>query len=240
MKKVASQIVVAIVCALLGFLLSHQFKLLNKKDPGNINKQNLNIIEEIDSLKKEKEELTKTNALLSEQLKGLEDAASKEGEVEAKVKKELDNARMNLGLVDVKGPGLILTITPKTNIFGSNANDSSRTISEDEIVHVVNSLKYVRAEAISVNDFRLTPQTGIKNSGNNIWIGTAGKIDPKEKIIIKVIGDKKQLETAVGFAGVLDYNALQNYNSEIKLSDEIVINKTTQSLKTEYIIPVKQ
>lgn len=237
MRKVTSQIFVAIVCAFLGFLLAHQFKLLNEKNKMNISAQNLDIMAEIDVLKKEKEELTKENSSLSEELKQLEETAAKEGDLEAEIKKQLDNARMNLGLVDVKGPGIIITITPKTNIFGSGT-DTSRSITEDELVHVVNSLRYVKAEAISVNDYRLTPQSGIKNSGNGIWVGTAGQIDPKEKIVIKAIGDKKSLRVAAEFQGVLDYGSLQNYYCEVKESDEIIINKTTQSLKNEYVKPV--
>lgn len=97
MKRATSQIFIAIVCALLGFLLAHQFKLLNERNKSNIESQNLNINAEIEALKKEKEELIKSNSSLSEELKQLEETASKEGEVEAEIKKQLDNARMNLG-----------------------------------------------------------------------------------------------------------------------------------------------
>lgn len=236
MKKATSQIFVAIVCAFLGFLLANQFKLMSLKNISSNTNQNTNILAEIDALKKEKEELLKTNSTLSEELKSLEEIAAEEGTVEAEIKKQLDNTRMILGLVDVKGPGITITITPKTSIFGSN-NSESRDISEEEIIHVVNSLRYAKAEAISVNDYRLTPQTGIKNSGNWIWVGTQ-KINPKDKIVIKAIGDKNNLNVAATFIGVLDYNALQNYYSEVKESDEIIITKSTQTLKNEYIKPV--
>ncbi len=239
MKKVTSQILLAIVCAFLGFLLAHQFKMLSEKNKANMSNKNLDIVSEIEVLKKEKEELTKVNTSLSDELKQLEEKVSQEGAVEAEIKKQLDNARMNLGLVDVKGPGITITITPKSNIFGSSSDSSRSVISEDEIVHVVNSLRYIKAEAISINDYRVTPQSGIKNSGNWIWVGTAAKIDPKEKIIIKAIGDKQALSVAANFQGVLDYGALQNYYCDVKENDEIVINKTTQSLKNEYIKPVE-
>ena len=239
MKKLTSQILLAIVCAFLGFLLAHQFKMLNEKNKANMSNKNLDILSEIEALKKEKEELTKVNTSLSDELKQLEEKVSQEGAVEAEIKKQLDNARMNSGLVDVKGPGITITITPKSNIFGSSSDISRSIISEDEIVHVINSLRYIKAEAISINDYRLTPQSGIKNSGNWIWVGTAAKIDPKEKIIIKAIGDKQALSVAANFQGVLDYGALQNYYCEVKESDEIIINKTTQSLKNEYIKPVE-
>lgn len=239
MKKSTSQVVIAIVCALLGFLLAYQFKLLNKTEKNNMNKQNSDILSEIEGLKKEKEELVQSNTTLLDDLKKLEEAASKSGEVEGEIKKGLDNARMHLGLVDVIGPGITITLTPKTNIFGGNANDTSRWLSDVELVHIVNLMRYSRAEAISINDFRITPQTGIASSGNLIKIGS-GQISPKEEIVIKVIGDKRLLNGGATFQGTLDFGQLQNYSSEIKQSEEILINKTTQSLRTDFIKPIKE
>lgn len=240
MKKATSQIVVAIVCALLGFLLAYQFKLLNKNDKNNLNQQNTDIISEIEGLKREKEELVKNNATISDELKKLEEAASKNGEVEGEIKKGLDNARMNLGLVDVTGPGITITLSPKTSIFGGNLNENSRGLSDVELVYVVNLMWYSRAEAISINDFRITPQTGIALSGNLIKIGLEGQINPKSKIVIKVIGDKANLRTGAEFQGTLDFMQLDNYTKNVETSEDIIINKTTQSLRTDYIKPIKE
>ena len=185
MKVSKSQIFIAIVCGLLGFLLSYQFKVLSKQNSANLSTYDQSdIISEIETLRKEKEELVSTNSKLSDELKQLEEAASKDGDVGKEIKNQLDAARMHLGVVDVKGPGIVLTITPKTSIFNANSNDTSRDLGEDEIVHVVNLLWYSGAEAISINDIRITPQTGIKTAGNGISIGSAGRIYPKEKIII--------------------------------------------------------
>ena len=101
MKRVASQLVVAVVCGFLGFLLTYQFKLLNTKDELTNSYENSDILQEVESLKKEKEELEEANATLNEEIKALEDKATSEGELEAEIKKKLDNARMQLGLVDV-------------------------------------------------------------------------------------------------------------------------------------------
>ena len=203
MKRVASQLVVAVVCGFLGFLLTYQFKLLNTKDELTNSYENSDILQEVESLKKEKEELEEANATLNEEIKALEDKATSEGELEAEIKKKLDNARMQLGLVDVKGPGIIITLTPKTSIFGTNTSDSVRTITEDELVYLVNTLWYSRAEAISINDIRITPQTGIKNAGSSISIGSAGRVDPSSEIVIKVIGDKSKLNVGVSYGGFL-------------------------------------
>ena len=239
MKRVASQLVVAVVCGFLGFLLTYQFKLLSKKDELTNSYENSDILKEVESLKKEKEELEEANATFNEEIKALEEKATSEGELEAEVKKKLDNARMQLGLVDVKGPGIIITLTHKTSIFGTNTSDSIRTITEDELVYLVNTLWYSRAEAISINDIRITPQTGIKNAGSSISIGSAGRVDPSSEIIIKVIGDKSKLNVGVSYGGSLETGALKNYTNDVKSSDEITITKTTQTLRSDYLIPVQ-
>ncbi|MGG7077698.1 DUF881 domain-containing protein [Clostridium sardiniense] len=241
MKKSTSQISIAIVCALLGFLLAYQFKLLNKNNESNIESYNKSdVIAELDSLKKEKEGLQNKNNSLNEELKKLEEAASKEGNVGKEIKNQLDSARMHLGLVDVKGPGVTIKITPKTSIFGSSNDDIGRGITEEELIHIINLLWYSKAEAISINGYRITPQTGIKNSSNYIWIGTAGKVSPKEPIIIKAIGDKARLNVGLNFPGSLDFGALQNYNCEVEQSDNLVIDKTTQTIKSDYLKPVEK
>ena len=242
MKKQTSQIFVAVVCALLGFLLAYQFKMLAKKDgtDGNIN--NTDIISEVESLKKEKEELSATNSKLTEEIKKLEESATESGKVDLEVKKALDNARIQLGTVDVKGPGIIVTIKPKTPIF-SNAADTSVDLGSAELVHLVNTLWYAGAEAISINDYRVTAQTGIMNSSGTsiIWIGTSGrKVSPKETIVIKAIGDKTKLNVALDFPGALKFGALDNYDVTYKGVDDIFIEKTTESYRTDFITPVKE
>lgn len=242
MKVSRSQLFVAIVCGLLGFLLAYQFKVLSSKNvESNISKYDKNdIISEIETLKKEKDELTSTNAKLSDQLKQMEETAAKDGNLGNDIKKQLDNARMHLGVVDVKGPGIVLTISPKSSIFGATSNDGSRDLGEDELVHIVNLLWYSGAEAISINDIRITPQTGIKTAGNGIALGSTGKVYPRDKIVIKAIGDKGRLNVGISFPGSLDYLSLPYYNNEVKTEEEISIGKSTQSLKNDFIKSVKE
>ncbi|WP_297634177.1 DUF881 domain-containing protein [uncultured Clostridium sp.] len=237
MKKVTSQISIAVVCVLLGFLITYQFKSLTKKNENNYDKSDM--ITQIEGLQKQKDELEKTNKNLNEKLNKLEDEAIEEGKEGATIKNSLNNSRMILGLLDVEGPGVEITITPKKSLFGSNETGTS-ILSEDEIVHIVNLLRFTRAEAISINGYRVTPQTGIKNSKNYIWIGTAGQISPEQKIVIKAIGDKARLKVALNFPGGLDYGALQNYDCNAEEKDKLLIEKTTQGLKTEFLKPVNE
>lgn len=242
MRISKSQLFIAVVCGLLGFLLAYQFKVLSSKNiESNISNYNKNdIMSEVESLKKEKDELKETNSKLSDELKKMEETAAKNGDVGKDIKNQLDNARMHLGIVDVKGPGITLTISPKSSIFGTNQIDSGRDLGEDELVHIVNLLWYSGAEAISINDIRITPQTGIKTAGNGIAIGSSGKVYTKDKITVKAIGDKARLNVGISFPGSLEYGALPNYNNEVKSEDDISIGKSTQSLKSEFIKSVKE
>jgi uncharacterized protein YlxW (UPF0749 family) len=240
MKRLYSQIAVAIVCALLGFFLSYQFKLISSREE---NKQQstyaaTDILKEVESLKAERDDVKKQNEDLQAQLKKLEDDAAKSGTVDMDIKKELDTTRMITGTVDVKGQGIILRITPKSDIFSSN-KESAASLDELELIHLINSLWFARAEAVSINDYRLTPQTGIKNSGSVVNIGSEGRVDPSKEIIIKAIGDKNSLDAALKFANTLNFQNLGSYKKEIEPSDEIVIKKSVKGLNSNYIKPVK-
>ncbi|WP_238906543.1 DUF881 domain-containing protein [Clostridium sp. YIM B02506] len=241
MKRLYSQIAVAIVCALLGFFLSYQFKLISSREEKNKQQSTYaatDILKEVESLKAERDEVKKQNEDLQAQLKKIEDEAAKSGEVDLNIKKELDNIRMITGTVDVKGQGIILRITPKNDLFSSN-KESIVALTDSDLVHIVNSLFFSRAEAISINDYRITPQTGIKPSGNIINIGSEGKVDPRQEIIIKAIGNKELLKGGLLFGDTLNIGNLGSYKREIEQSDEIVIKKSVKGLNSDYIKPVK-
>ena len=240
MKKVTSQIIVATVCALLGFLLAYQFKVLSKNSSEENKYDDINVVNEIESLKKENDELKKSNIALNDSLKQLEDSGKKNGDISKEMSTQLEEARMQIGTESVKGQGITVTITPRSSVFANNTNDAIKTLGEDEIIHITNILWFAKSEAISVNDMRITTQTGIKNSGDYVWIGSLGKVSPEEKLVIKAIGDKTKLGAGLKFQDNLTYKNLNNYDIVITPSDDIVIEKTNQILKNEFMKPVKE
>ena len=88
MKRHKSQVAVAIVCSLLGFLLAYQYKelALNKKVQSG-DYSNSDILDEVESLKKEKKQLQETNDELNKKLTDLEQQAVN-GNVEQEIKKQ--------------------------------------------------------------------------------------------------------------------------------------------------------
>ena len=103
------------------------------------------------------------------------------------------------------------------------------------LAYIINNLKFAGAEAISVNDIRVTAQTGIRTSGSFIRVGNTDRINPDEPIIIKVIGDSTKLKTEMEFQGFIENLIGNNYNASIEVSDSIDVEKTTDKITSDFL-----
>jgi uncharacterized protein YlxW (UPF0749 family) len=243
LKKIISQIIVGGVCTLLGFMLTYQFKLLSAEEQefksGNKYTNTIEITSEIEQLKKQKAEIEKKNNELLSQLKKYETAATDQSELTKEIKKQLDDSRILLGITEVQGPGVIVYLTPKNAAFTSGTVGFYAT--DEELFYIMNELNFAGAEAVSINDKRITSQSGIKSSSNNSTIKINNEdISAKERIVIKAIGDKVKLDSALNFPGALDFKNLDAYEIKIEKSDSITIPKYTKTYKSEYIKPVNK
>ena len=181
---------------------------------------------------------TKKNEEVMKQIKQYEDAATSNGDVTKGLKEQLDDTRLLIGSVDVVGEGITLTLTPKSNIFSTNL--TAQYLRDEELIYIVNELSYSGAEAIAINDKRVTLQTGIKSSsGNSQILINDERISPRDKIVIKAIGNKENLIQGLNFPGALDFQALQYYDKKIEESSKLEIPKFGKSYKFEYMKPVK-
>lgn len=132
-----------------------------------------------------------------------------------------------LGLTDVKGQGVIIVVSDndkssKTNSF-SDTNMSNYLVHDGNLVAIVNELKAAGAEAISINNQRITNYTAITCAGNVIQINGEKVGSP---FVVKAIGPKDLLY------GELNKNEgtlykLKKYGviTEIKKDDNIEISK---------------
>ncbi|MGL5634968.1 MAG: DUF881 domain-containing protein [Sarcina sp.] len=233
MKQKGSKVSLGIVCALCSFLVISQFKTIKSKNINSINSGDKEqMMSEIEGLKQEKQELLAKNKTLKESIDRIEEKAVSEGQVEKEVKELLDKSRMILGEEDVKGEGIILYITMESPlVVGQNAT----TIRENELTHIINLLKFSEAEAISINDYRITLQTGIKYVNNAIWIGDEGRISPNEPIVIKAIGDIDKLTNGITFSNEMKFGSLINYRYVIEEKVQVTINKSNEGLNSEFL-----
>lgn len=176
------------------------------------------------------------NVLLTKTEKELETIRKKvaENDIQAEtMEKELEDINMLLGLTDVKGNGVIVTLDDNKQI------DEQKVLSIDQylihdtnILRVVNELKSAGAEAISVNDLRITNITSIT------CVGPVIKIDGERvaaPYIIKAIGFPESLMSISIPGGLIQYLKAQGKIVDIKKENDIIIYKYNSAINAKYM-----
>lgn len=143
------------------------------------------------------------------------------------VREKIEKYETILGMTDVKGQGIIVTVSDndgytKQNSF-ANVNTSNYLVHDGNLVSIVNELRAAGAEAISINDKRITASTAITCAGNVIQVNGEKVGSP---FVIKAIGQKDLLYGEVTKNGGTIYK-LKKYGviTEIKKDDNIEILK---------------
>lgn len=238
MKKIQSQISVGIVCVLLAFMITYQLKsVMNQNKELDEKKNAAQITLEIEQLKKQKDKLRENIDELQMQIKSYENAASNKSDMTKEIVKKLEDTRILTGSVDVEGEGIIVYITPQKEFFTGN-NNVEPIIKDYDIIKIINELNAADAEAISVNDIRITSRTGIRSASNYITINNE-RIPSTKRITIKAIGNKFNLKKPLEFpGGVLDELKQIGIDVKYEESSNIKIQKNNESLKFQYARPI--
>ena len=150
----------------------------------------------------------------------------------AKKEEEIKAGNKIIGLDEVTGPGITITLSDSKLDINSVLDPNSLIVHDGDILSVINELKNAGAEAISINDQRMVPTTGIICGGNIIDINKEKVGAPFE---IKAIGLPEQLAGLNRPGGYL--NKLKEEYSigvELKKSNSITIPKYTGVLTYKY------
>ena len=169
-------------------------------------------------LEKERESATKNDTALKEK------------------EEKITEGNKILGLTEVTGPGVIVTLGDSKKDASSSLDPSMLLVHDTDVLSVINELKNAGAEAISINDQRIIPTTGIICGGNIIDINDEKVGAPFE---IKAIGLPEQLAALDRPGGYLEL--LRSYSVEAKLekSNSITIPKYTGTMTYEYAKPIE-
>jgi uncharacterized protein YlxW (UPF0749 family) len=233
MRKLRSQISVAIVFAILGFMLAYQFKvLMNQEKTLNLSSANsTDITLEIEQYQKQKTELEAKVEDLQTKVNSYEQAAAGTSDASKALLKELNDSRLLTGLTNVHGQGITIYLTPNSDLFGTSGTGDH--ITDKHLVYLVNELRFAGAEAISINDIRIVGMTGIRSAGSYILINDDERVSYSQRIVIKAIGDKSLLYSAMSFPEVFsDFKGISDVKFE--KSDDISIGKYTKTYKFDF------
>lgn len=150
---------------------------------------------------------------------------------------EIKDKNKVLGLSEVTGNGLIITINDNQDISLNSwlADPNLLIVHDTDLISVVNELKNAGAEAISINEQRLVTNSSIECDGNIIKVNGEKVGAP---FTIKAIGLPEVLINVNRFGGYLD-NLRENRYLKVtveKMTDKktITIPKYTGVMKFQY------
>lgn len=216
--------VLGIMCFLTVYLICIQFKTVDNIDVTELETMRENELRTAlaDWKSKYEEVITEyeaTKEKIQEYNSKIEDD-EKAGELLAD---DLENSKMLLGLTDVEGAGVIITIT----------DNSEKQVDSTDLLDLVNELNSAGAEAISINGQRIVPMTDIFDVNDFVVIKEKRVTSP---YVIKAIGDVTYLQSALSIKkGYLDEHKTNGYTISIKSDEKITINKYDGELKLDYI-----
>lgn len=172
MKKQTIAIVLGLVCLLLVMSICVQIKTV-KSMQGTLKTSwnpNSELIDEVFSWQ---ERYNNVYDKLEEAEKTLEDVrteASAKNQEDTSAEKELKLNNALLGLTEVTGEGIVITLDDNRNENASDVAASKYLVHEEDLLQVVNELFNAGAEAIAINGQRIVGQSTIICDGNIIRV----------------------------------------------------------------------
>lgn len=221
MKKINKEqlvmgIIIGLVCIVLICVMFVQFKTVEETDITAIENMKEDELRTTLSEWKTKYEETyekyeETIATIDEYNKKIESSE----EASELLDKELENSNLIVGNTDIYGEGIIVTLTDNNN----------QVIVAEDLLELINELRYAGAEAISINDVRIINTTDIVEVGNTlIMVGGQRLSSP---YVVKAIGNQAYLSSILSLknSGFID-----KYNNSGK-TVTLVANKKVEILK---------
>ncbi|WP_430882876.1 DUF881 domain-containing protein [Fusibacter sp. JL216-2] len=215
---------IGLVCVILGVILAQQAKTVQRDmlDGLSPRQKSGELVTELQKVRDEKEVLLEQISALEERIKEIESSESKENVLIKTLNEELERYKMFAGLSDVEGQGIVITIdNPPVDM--NYAYDTNFVYDYHLLLSLVNELNAAGAEAISINDQRITGRSEIRAAGNAININL---IPQQAPFVIKAIGSSDTLDGAVSHRfGIVSQIRDKRYLIEVKKSDNVRIPK---------------
>ncbi len=223
----AVTVVVFIVCIVLVGVMLMQFRTVEQTDITEIeNMRESELRAALADWKTKYEEintqLTDVNEKISDYKKTINDNDASADLID----EELKESNIQVGKTDVYGQGVIVTL--------SDTNDY-QYIAED-LIDLVNELRYAGAEAISINGVRVLANTDIVDLFDYSCIGiNLQRIE--SPYVVKAIGDKEYISSILNLkgSGFIDRYNKSGMSVSLEKENKVEIPKSNSEFKIEYM-----
>lgn len=218
-------ITIGLICVLLTTVIFIQFKTISQTDITSIeNMREDELRTEIASFKTKIEDISKTIIETQTKIDEYNTIITTNSEASELLDSELKQSKDLLGINDVKGSGIIITLK----------DTAEEQITAEDLLTLLNQLKEAGAEAISINDQRIVYDSYV-TSVNSTYISVNGEriVSP---FIVKAIGNSKYLESGLSQKqyGYIDTKIAEGKDVILQPQENITINKYNGNLNFEY------
>lgn len=229
-------IVLGIVCSILTIAIVIQINTI-KRTNYTVSGSSSELKDEVLKWKEKYDNATTNLDNAEKELANIRESSSQNDETASAKEKEIKLNNNLLGLTDLEGKGIELTVKDDPNAKSENMSlfeDISEHIVHDgDLRNIVNELKNAGAEAISINDQRIVTTTAITCIGNVIKINDEKVSSP---FVIKAIGYPESLESALNRGGgFLDLLNEKGIETPIKKLDKVQITKYNGVITSRYM-----
>lgn len=224
-EKVILSISIGCVAFILTMIMFTQFKTIEETDIVAIETmRETELRSELATWKEKYQEVETKLEDTNHKIQEYQTQMSSEQNAKELLNQELKEANKFLGYTDVQGEGI--TITLEDNDY--------KNIERFDLISLVNELKLAGAEAISINDERIVSNTDVALINNRIILVNGRRTSGP--YVVKAIGDKKYLESAITIkGGYLDEIKANEKTIHYKIEDNIIIPKFAGTMSLDYI-----
>lgn len=212
------------ICLQIRTVESSNVKVSQNYEENNLRAEVLKFKEKYDNKYKELENAEK-------ELEQERENATKNNTELEDTETQIKKSNRMLGLTEVKGPGVIVTLQDSKMNTANALNISDLVVHDLDVLSVINELKNAGAEAISINNQRLVSTTAISCEGNVININGEKIGSP---FTIKAIGLPESLAALSRPGGYLEILKGYEIEAELKKSNDITIPKYTGKIEFVY------
>ena len=236
-KKMIS-IVLGLMCVALTIGICMQIRTVNDystKIGQNYDQNNLRaeVLKYKEKYENKVKDIEKVDAELEQKI----DTASKNNTDLEDARNQIAEGNKLIGLTEVKGEGVIVTLSDSVLDASTVLNPSSLVVHDLDVFYVINELKNAGAEAISVNGQRIVTTTAIECGGNIITVNGEKIGAPFE---IKAIGLPENLKNLDRAGGYLERMREEAVGAELKKAKSVTIPKYSGIIKFKYAHSIEE
>ncbi len=218
-----TKVVVAVLCALLGFGVALQFRRTASGDALNSVRPD-DLVQILDGLQRREDDLTEEVGVLTDTLNRLRSAGDSSAEALAEAQRRAEALGILTGTAAAAGPGVRITVT-----------DPAGTVPPEVLLDAIAELRNAGAEAFAVDDVRIGMQSAFTGAAGSIGVDGTPIGSP---YVILAIGDGPTLSAALSIpGGVVDTVRRAGATIAIEQADVIHIDVLRPSHAPSYARP---